>query len=90
MALDLLGVGALIGGAAQSIGTALDPYFFTDQEKMQASLTQQQIAAQQAAVTQQGQVALAREETTQKAVVYGLAGVLGVGGLYLAAQLVKR
>lgn len=88
--MDWLGVGALIGGAAQGIGSALDTYLFTEQEKAQAGLTAQQIAAQQAAVTQQGQVMLAREETTQKAVVYGLAGVLGVGGLYLAAQLVKR
>lgn len=83
-------MGALVGGAAQGIGSALDPWVFTDQEKAAAGLTQQQIAAQQAAVAQQGQVALAREETTQKVVVYGLAGVLGVGGLYLAAQLVKR
>lgn len=89
MSADLLGVGQLVGGLTQAVSSALDPYFFTDQEKANAELAQQQQTTQQQAITATAQAASDREQTNRLAITYGLAGILGVSVLYLGAKLVS-
>lgn len=87
--MDWLAAGNLVGGLASTIGSVADPYFYTNQEQAKDKLTADQIAAQQAAIAAQAQANHEREMTNQKAISFGVAAVLGVGGLYLASRLIK-
>ncbi|MFB9994491.1 hypothetical protein ACFFLM_21270 [Deinococcus oregonensis] len=88
--MDYLGVGSLITGVVKDVGSAVNPYFFTDQEKSEHALAQGQIDAQMQATALQGQSIAVREATNQKAITYGLAAVLGVSCVFLASRLIGK
>lgn len=86
--MDYLGVGQLVGGLVQGVASAADPYFFTEQEKANAQLQVTSLQNQQDAINANVTVATKKEETTQKAIQYGLVGVLGVSCVYLASKFI--
>lgn len=88
--VDYLAVGNLVGNLAVAGGQIADPYFYTKQEQAKDGLTGQQIATQQSAIAAQAAAAQQREETTQKAITYGFAGVLGLSCVYLASRLIGK
>lgn len=87
---DLLGISQIVGGLVVAGAQVADPFLYTDQEKARDGLTAGQQAVQQQAIQATAAAAQAREETTQKMITFGLAGVLGVSGLYLASKLVSK
>ncbi|MEF2280389.1 hypothetical protein V3W47_19010 [Deinococcus sp. YIM 134068] len=87
---DYVGVANLVTGVVTGIGNVVNPYIYTDQEKATDGLTGAQLANQQNAINAEVTITQAREETTQKAITYGLAGILGVSCVYLASRLIGK